>query len=152
LNGIFTAQKGTPLFVTSAANLTGNLAGVGSNARPNNTGKSANLTGPAQERLNRWFDTSQFTPAPAFTFGNLARTLPDVRGAGINNFDISVFKNTGFGNNERMNLQFRAEFYNLFNRVQFDFPGTSLGTPQFGVVTNQINDPRLLQFALKLSF
>jgi len=51
-----------------------------------------------------------------------------------------------------MNLQFRAEFYNLLNRVQFDLPGTSLGTPQFGVVTNQINDPRLLQFALKLSF
>ena len=125
---------------------------MGSSARPNSTGKSANLSGPAQQRLTRWFDTSQFTPAPAFTFGNLARTLPDVRGAGINNFDVSVFKNTAFGPSERMNLQFRAEFYNLFNRVQFDLPGTSLGTPQFGVVTNQINDPRLLQFALKLSF
>jgi hypothetical protein len=152
VNGIFTAQKGTPLFVTSAANLTGNLAGTGSNARPNSTGKTADLHGAAQQRLNQWFDTSQFKPAPAFTFGNLARTLPDVRGAGINNFDVSLFKNTRFANNERMNLQFRAEFYNLFNRVQFDLPGTSLGTPQFGVVTNQVNDPRLLQFALKLSF
>jgi len=152
LNGIFTAQKGTPLFVTSAANLTGNLAGVGSSARPNSTGTSANIGGAAQTRLNRWFDTSQFTLAPAFTFGNLARTLPDVRGAGINNFDFSIFKNTLFGPSERMNLQFRTEFYNLFNRVQFDLPGQSLGTPQFGVVTNQANDARLLQFALKLMF
>jgi hypothetical protein len=151
-NGIFTAQKGTPLFLSSAANPTGNLAGVGSTARPNSTGKSANIDGPAQQRLARWFDTSAFTPAPAFTFGNLARTLPNVRGAGINNFDFSVFKNRGFAFNERLNLQFRAEFYNLFNRVQFDLPGQALGTPQFGVVTNQINDPRLLQFALKLMF
>ena len=63
-----------------------------------------------------------------------------------------MFKNTGFAFNERLNLQFRAEIYNLFNRVQFDLPGQALGTPQFGVVTNQINDPRLLQFALKLMF
>jgi hypothetical protein len=151
-NGIFTAQKGTPLFVSAAANLTGNLAGVGSTARPNSTGKSANIEGAAQTRLTRWFDTSAFALAPAFTFGNIARTLPDVRTAGINNLDFSVFKNTSFGPSERMTLQFRAEFYNLFNRVQFDLPGTALGTPQFGVVTNQINDPRLLQFALKLMF
>lgn len=56
------------------------------------------------------------------------------------------------GPDSRLNLQFRAEFYNLFNRVQFDNPGTALGTPQFGVVTNQFNDPRLIQFALKLAF
>src|SRR5262249_48054759 len=136
----------------SAANLTGSLAGVGSTARPNSTGKSAHIDGPAQQRLTRWFDTSAFTAAPAFTFGNLARTLPNVRGAGINNFDFSVFKNTGLASNERLSLQFRAEFYNLFNRVQFDLPGQALGTPQFGVVTNQVNDPRLLQFALKLMF
>ena len=82
----------------------------------------------------------------------MARTLPDVRGAGINNLDFSVFKNTSFGPSERMTLQFRAEFYNMFNRVLFDLPGMSLGTPQFGVITNQANDPRLLQFALKLMF
>ena len=148
-NGIYSAQAGTPLFATSAANLTGSLGG---GSRPNSTGKSANLEGPAQQRLNKWFDTSAFTAAPAFTFGNLSRTLPDVRTHGVNNLDFSVFKNTSFGPSERMTLQFRAEFYNLFNRVLFDLPGTALGTPQFGVVTNQLNDPRLVQFALKLMF
>lgn len=152
VNGIYTGQKGTPIFVSTAVNLTGNLAGVGSGERPNSTGKTANIDGAAQQRLNRWFDISQFTLPPAFTFGNVARTLPDVRGHGINNLDFSLFKNTAFGPNERMNLQFRAEFYNLFNRVQFDLPATALGSPQFGIVTNQVNDPRLLQFALKLMF
>src|SRR5262249_47897964 len=76
LNGIFTGQRGVPLFVTNAANQTGSLGG---GSRPNSTGRSANIEGPAQSRLNRWFDTSQFTATPAFTYGNVARTLPDVR-------------------------------------------------------------------------
>jgi len=49
-------------------------------------------------------------------------------------------------------VQFRAEFYNLFNRVHFALPGRSLGTPQFGVVNAQANEPRLIQMALKLIF
>lgn len=51
-----------------------------------------------------------------------------------------------------MNLQFRAEFFNLFNRVQFGFPGQTLGNPQFGIVNSQVNEPRLLQLALRLSW
>ena len=149
LNGILTAQKGVPLFLSTAANLTGSLGG---GSRPNSAGRSAELTGPAQQRLNRWFDTSAFTAPAAFTFGNLSRTLPDVRGPGVNNIDLSIFKNTTFGPEERITLQFRTEFYNLLNRVQFDLPGTAFGNPQFGVITNQFNDPRLLQFALKLMF
>ncbi|MEX2264281.1 MAG: TonB-dependent receptor [Bryobacteraceae bacterium] len=133
INGIFTAQKGAPLFLTTAANQTGSLGG---GSRPNSSGQSAALNGPAQQRLNRWFDTSQFTAPAAFTFGNVSRTLPDVRGPGTNNLDFSVFKNTRFGSEERLNLQFRVEFYNLFNRVQFAPPGTALGTPQFGVITS----------------
>jgi hypothetical protein len=149
LNGIFTAQRGVPLFLTTAANQTGSLGG---GSRPNSTGTSANLEGRAQERLNRWFDTTQFTAPPAFTYGNVSRTLPNVRSHGINNLDFSIFKNTRFGPEERMNLQFRAESYNLLNRVQFDNPGTAFGTAQFGVVANQLNDPRLLQLALKFAF
>jgi hypothetical protein len=149
VNGIFSTQKGVPLFISTAANQTGSLGG---GSRPNSTGKSAALSGAAQARLTSWFDKTQFTAPPAFTFGNLSRTLPDVRGHGVNNLDFSIFKNTRFGPEQRFNLQFRAEIYNLFNRVQFDVPGTALGTPQFGVITNQLNDPRLTQFALKFAF
>jgi hypothetical protein len=53
---------------------------------------------------------------------------------------------------ERVNLQFRAEFFNLFNRVQFGAPGGSLGTAQFGVVTSTRNLPRQVQFGLRVAF
>ena len=151
VNGIYTWQKGFPLGISTAANLTGSY-GYSQNPRPNSTGRSAELTGAAQERLNQWFDTSVFTQPAAFTFGNVGRNLPDARSHSINNVDLSVFKNTYFGPENGINLQFRAEFYNLLNRVNFAMPGRSHGTPQFGIVTAQANEPRLVQFALKLIF
>ena len=147
VNGVTTFQSGNPLSMTMAVN-TSNSQGGGQ--RPNSTGVSANLEGSAQSRLNRWFDTSAFTPAPAFTFGNLARSLTDVRSHGVNNIDFTIFKNTRIS--ERFGLQFRTEIFNLFNRVQFVYPGTQLGNPQFGVVSGQYNNPRLIQFALRLQF
>src|SRR2546425_429134 len=71
---------------------------------------------------------------------------------GINNFDFSVVKNTYFVTKERVNLQFRAEVFNLWNRVWFGSPGNSLGTPQFGVISTQANEPRLIQLALRFMF
>jgi hypothetical protein len=53
---------------------------------------------------------------------------------------------------ERLVLQFRAEVFNLFNRVQFAPPNTTVGSSTYGVVTSQANNPRLLQFALRLQF
>jgi hypothetical protein len=53
---------------------------------------------------------------------------------------------------ERIGLQFRAEFFNLFNRVQFGFPGQVLGNATFGVVSSQVNQPRLLQLSLRLQW
>jgi len=88
---------------------------------------------------------------PLFTFGNSGRN--SVRGPGINNVDLSIFKNFKFS--ERTNLQFRTEFFNAFNHTQFLISGNSntafgfLGG--FGQVT-QTRDPRIIQFALKLSF
>jgi hypothetical protein len=147
VNGITTFQSGNPLSMTMAVN-TSNSQGGGQ--RPNSTGTSAKLEGAAQDRLTRWFNTSAFTPTPAFQFGNLARSLTDVRSHGIANYNFTIFKNTTI--TERVGLQFRTEIFNLFNRVQFSYPGTQLGNPQFGVVSGQYNDPRLIQFALKLLF
>jgi len=147
VNGITTFQSGNPLNMSMAVNTTNSQGG---GQRPNSTGVSANLSGAAQSRLGKWFDTSAFTPTPAFQFGNVARTLTDVRSHGINNFNFTIFKNTQI--NERFGLQFRTEIFNLFNRVQFGYPGTALGNPQFGVVSGQFNDPRLIQFALRLQF
>ncbi len=54
--------------------------------------------------------------------------------------------------NERVNLDFRTEFINMFSRVQFAAPKTSLGNPSFGLVTSALNQPRLVQFGLRLNF
>ena len=142
VNGITTLQSGFPLQLYA---LTA--------TRPNNICKgSASRSGPATSRLNEWFNTSCYVQPAPFTYGNAGRTSPNVRTPGINNFDFSLFKNTYFGPEDKLAIQFRAEFFNIFNRVQFGYPGQTLGTPSFGVISSQTNDPRLIQFALKLIF
>ncbi len=147
INGVTTLQSGNPINLSVAVNTTNSFGG---GQRPTSTGKSAKLEGSAQERLGRWFDTSQFMLPAAFTFGNVARTLPDVRSHGIANFDFTLFKNTSI--TEGVGLQFRAEIFNLFNRVRFGYPNRAMGNADFGVIGGQYNDPRLVQLALRLLF
>ena len=151
INGVYTLQSGFPMGMSASTNALGGFApGC---CRPNRTDQSAKITGGrAQDRLGQWFNTSAFTDPNPFEFGNTTRALSDVRSHGINNLDFSLFKNTYFGPDDRLNLQFRAEFFNMFNRVRFGFPGRSLGDASFGVVSSQINSPRIAQLALKLIF
>jgi hypothetical protein len=147
--GISTFQKGFPLALTATPNTTNSDGG---GERPNNNGQNAALNKSAQSRLSEWFNTADFSAPPAYTFGGVSRTVSAIRGAGVANWDTSIFKNTRLGDEHAPTLQFRAEFFNLFNRVQFGPPGLALGTPQFGVITSQFNQPRLMQLALRLSF
>jgi hypothetical protein len=75
-----------------------------------------------------------------------------LRSPGEANWDFSAFKNFSLTPEGKAHLQFRAEFFNVFNRVQFGYPGQALGSSSFGVITTQYNSPRLVQFALKLAF
>ena len=150
LNGISIFQRGFPLKLTTSVNLT-NSNGGGS--RPNVTsGCNAGLSGSAEARLSEWFNVSCFSQPPAFTFGDESRTDPTLRMQGINNFDVAIFKNTTFGPEQKLGLEFRTEIFNLFNTPQFGSPGESLGTAQFGVVSSQVNNPRLVQLSLRLRF
>jgi hypothetical protein len=147
VNGISTFQSGNPLPISVGSNTSNSFGG---GQRPNRTSTPIDVSGSAQSRINQWFNVAAFaTPAP-FTFGNASRTMPDMRSQGIANFDFTVFKNTKI--TERFGIQFRAEVFNLFNRVRFGYPGTALGTPQFGIVSSQFNDPRLVQLALRAQF
>jgi hypothetical protein len=148
VNGITTLQSGFPLGLTTAANQTGSLGG---GSRPNvidpdNKKKS----GPAQSRLSQWFNTAAFAAPPAYTFGNENRLDTTLRGHGIANWDFTLSKIVPI--NERLSFDFKAEIFNLFNRVQFGDPGTQLGSATFGIVSSQINNPRQIQFAGRLSF
>jgi hypothetical protein len=148
INGVTTFQSGTPLGFSSATNITGSYNG---GSRPNViAGCDKSISGSATSRLTEWFNTACFTAAPAFTLGTEGRFDPNLRTQGIDNWDFAVFKKTPI--TERINLQFRAEFFNIFNRVQFAAPGLTQGNPSFGVISSQYNNPRLIQFALRTSF
>lgn len=145
LVGAATFTTGFPLALTSTGN-----SGVGGGVlRPNSTGRSAELEGTVQSRLNRFFDTSQFTVPEPFTFGNVSRTLPDVRGPGRRSYDLALQKN--FLIREPFSLLFRAEAFNLSNTPYFFRPGQGLGTATFGVI-NAATGERQVQFSLKVLF
>lgn len=146
INGVTTAQRGLPLSLSCSSNTTNSFGG---GCRPNTSGKSARLSGSIEGRLNRYFDTSVFSPPPPFTFGNVSRTLPDVRAPGLLNFDFSTNKNTHIS--EQVNIQFRAEFFNLLNHPNFGAPGTTLNPTTFGVISSDAG-PRTIQFGLKILF
>ena len=147
VNGITTFQSGNPFPISVSANTSNSFGG---GQRPNRTLVPIGIDGSAQSRIDQWFNTAAFSAPAPFSFGNAARTMPDMRSHGIANFDFTAFKNTQI--TERLGIQFRAEIFNLFNRVQFSYPGTTFGTPQFGVVSGQQNNPRLVQLALRAIF
>jgi len=96
---------------------------------------------------NRWFNLAAFQSPVPFTFGSSGRNI--VTGPGVARVDFSVHKDFKF--TERHILQFRGEFFNMFNRVNFFQPGNVFGTPAFGVIGGAF-DARDVQFSLKYSF
>jgi hypothetical protein len=151
VEGVTTIQQGFPLHLTTnSSNLNAYNAGT---QRPNVvSGCNAQLSGSATSLLNEYFNTSCFTQPAAFTFGDEPRNDPTLRSPGEANWDFSLFKNFSLTPEGKAHLQFRAEFFNVFNRVQFGFPGQALGASNFGEITSIANSPRLIQFALKLAF
>jgi hypothetical protein len=137
-------QTGNPVnIITSNATLNG----VANTIRPDITGPVTILG-----NVERWFDTSVFISQPRF--GNLGRNL--ITGPGFSNTDFSIIKNTSIG--ERFRLQFRAEFFDLFNHANFGQPGNVVGSANFGRITStrfptgESGSSRQVQFALKASF
>jgi hypothetical protein len=148
INGMTLFQQGYPLTFGTSTNSTNSFGG---GSRPNYvSGCDPVVSGSADSRLNAWFNKTCFVAPPVSTFGNLGRTFTGVRTAGIANFDFSMFKTIDL--TERFKLQFRTEFFNIFNRVQFGAPGETQGNSAFGVVSSQLNSPRLAQFSLRLNY
>jgi hypothetical protein len=150
VDGITTFQSGFPLPILAQPTSLSTYFGAGQ-PRPNLTqGCSVSKSGSAQARLQGWFNTACFTQPSSFGYGNEARVDQNIRQSGIANYDAAVLRN--FKLYDRVNFMFRAEVFNMFNRVQFGPPGGTLGTAQFGVVSSQINNPRLFQFGGRITF
>jgi hypothetical protein len=89
------------------------------------------------------------SPAP-YTIGNAPRYSSNIRGFGNKNESMGFLKQTNI--TEAVYIQFRAEFFNIFNRTVFGGPDTNINDVSYGVVSGQVNMPRLIQFGLKLYF
>jgi hypothetical protein len=155
LEGVTTLQTGFPIFIGNASNTSYSFGGgQRPNYNPSGSGcaRGPGLSGSPESRLNEWFNTACWSQPAPFTFGNVPRVEPNIRWDGLSNFDVAFVKTTSFGPDERLHLQFRTEFFNFFNTPQFGNPGNTYGTPTFGVVSSQYNNPRLIQFALKFAF
>ncbi|MBI4481766.1 MAG: TonB-dependent receptor [Acidobacteria bacterium] len=157
LNGIVTVAAGSPFTIENSFNRSRTLAlGITLADRPDlKAGASNNpvLGGP-----DRYFDPVAFTLQPAGNIGTLGRNT--VIGPGFASTDFSLFKNNQV--TEKVNLQFRAEFFNLLNRPNFNSPGTTgrrvftnaSGVPsgQAGRLTETVGFSRQVQLGLKLIF
>ena len=83
------------------------------------------------------------------TFGNSGRGI--LRGPGFFNTDLGILKSTRI--TERVNLQFRTEFFNVFNHANFRLPTSNISSAQRGRITAVVDDnQRIIQFGLKLLF
>jgi hypothetical protein len=162
VNLIERATSGFPLFVVDSADESGVFFSYNGNTfqRPNLVGDPNTGTCPNGARVHTiecWFNTSAFAPAPAGELGTAPRA--PVYGPRFVNTDFSLIKEFPLSFREGTNLQFRAEFFNLFNHPQFFLAGVG-GTGEqdintstsFGVINQTVNNPRLMQFALKLNF
>ena len=141
ISGISSFKDGFPLSITAATNNTNSFGG---NQRPNLIGKP----GLSNQSIAEWFNIAAFGQPAPFTFGNAPRTTPYIRAQGTINTDASLQKYWRLWS-EVSKLQFRAEFFNLFNRPAFYAPNTTFGDPSFGVVTGAFPG-RSIQLGMKL--
>jgi hypothetical protein len=153
VNGITTFQRGFPLKITYAGSTPLEAANLGvANIRPDVV-PGCSRTG--SRTLAAWFNTACFATPPDWGAGTESRVDPVLRGPGIDNFDFAVFKRTNIG--EKMGIEFRTEFFNLFNHPYFSMPATGFGAGGFGAITSTVgggvaSPERLIQFALKFEF
>jgi len=141
LDGFVRAQTGRPFNVTSGLD----RANVGRTyQRPNVSGNPNN--GP--KTVEKWFSTDKFALPEAFNYGNAGAFI--VEGDGIFTVDTSLGKKFKFA--EKHSVEFRGEFFNMFNTTRLGGPNTNLSSSAFGQITGTNQGNRQIQLALRYSF
>jgi hypothetical protein len=140
--------SGFPVFVVDSNNQSGVFFQQNA-SNQNRPDMICNANG-GPHRLTEWFNTSCFAPAPVGELGNAPRA--PVSGPRFVNTDFSLIKRFPLPY-EGMRIDFRAEFFNLFNHAQFGAPNSDINAgSQFGVINSTVGNPRVIQFALKFIF
>jgi hypothetical protein len=136
-------KSGMPVPVTQATNNNA-FAGIVLQ-RPNLIAKPSQA---AKDRNpGRYFNTSAFASAPQFTFGSASRN--PVRGPAYRDLDVALVKHVHLP--RETGLEFRAEVFDVTNTPEFSQPNGSFGASAFGSITSTTTDPRVVQFAVRLS-
>jgi hypothetical protein len=144
VNGILSLNSGRPFSVgtTDRAN-----AGPGRTSRANCVGDP--LPEGFEQTNDRWFDPTAFAATTAFTYGNCGYNT--LRGPGFKSMNFSIFRSIPVPGDRRIEL--RIETFNLFNWVNFGFPGMNQADANnFGRISSSLGDPREMQFAVKFYF
>jgi hypothetical protein len=145
MQGVTSFQDGPALGISQSNNTAFAQVGI---LRPNRSSHNPGLGGRAT--VDRWFDTSVFSAPPPYAYGSSPRIISGLRGNGTRNFDLAFAKKTRI--KEKYSIEFRSEFFDIFNTPRFQVPDTNFSSSGFGRTSVQINKPRTIQFALKLVF
>jgi hypothetical protein len=146
-SGILTEQSGLPLVFSAPIVDGGNRPNYVSGVNPKLSGSRSNS---AKEQ--EWFNTGAFALPPPFTFGDVPRAEDVARGPSIHNLDFALLKDTQLMS--RLQMEFRAEAFNLTNTTHFGLPDTGVSNVAFGQITSVLPSPppRQIQFAVKFIF
>ena len=134
-----------PVNITTSVDAS--LTGVG-NDRPDLIGNPVRSHSGTDDMLARFFDPAAFVSNQPGRYGNVGRNL--INGVAQSSTDLALVKAFPIG--DRLGkIQFRAEFYNALNQVNFGGPTASLNNRNFGRILSA-GSPRILQFALRYTF
>jgi hypothetical protein len=146
MGGVWSAQSGQPFSVRAGQD--NSLTGIGLD-RADLVGdpSRAGRVNPNRDPVLEWFNTRAFAHSAPGTFGTSGRNI--LFGPSITSIDMSLMKDFRFYREN--SIQFRAEAFNLLNRANFNLPASQITQGTFGRITSA-QDPRILQFALKVRF
>jgi hypothetical protein len=150
VGSIVTLQRGFPF----TPQLSYNPSNNGDTRNPVRPFVNPDFSGPViLQNPSQWFNPAAFLPVPNNSgfYGNLGRDT--LIGPGLATWDLSLLKDTRL--TERTSLQFRAEFFNVLNRANFNSPNAVVFTPTgvsptAGIITSTSTTSRQIQFGLKL--
>jgi len=157
VSGVSIFQSGHQLSITTSSPF--NAFGMAQDFAQLAAGCTQTVTaGSLEQNLNNYFNKSCFTSLPKigpdpFTTGFGNSSVGMVRGPGQINTDLAIIKKIAVRwPVEAANVEFRTEFFNVFNHPQFADPDTSFSSATFGKIQTTAINPRVMQFALKYSF
>lgn len=143
LNTVLALQSGMPLTVTQATN-NNSFAGFALQ-RPNLIGNPS--LSPGERKPAQYFNTAAFATTPQFEIGTASRN--PVRGPAYRDLDLALVKHTKLF--REYDMEFRGEIFDILNTPEFSQPNGSFGSAAFGSITGTATDPRVVQFAIRLS-